>query len=118
MVYYWDRDKPESINDKTWRREQIKKYLRHNPQSQPKDVLGWIISQTPNPWPSCDTNSLGKIIRRLRKTTTGKDPTLCRMIRYDEVKPIVIKWDMRIYLLTKIFTIRDAISFVWVLSMG
>ena len=39
MVLNWDRDKPEGINMKTWRRKQVKKYLKANPDCKPKDVL-------------------------------------------------------------------------------
>ena len=95
MVYHWDRDKPESINDKTWRRKQIEKYLDYHPYCKPKDVVDWLEAQTPNPWPSCDTNSLGKIMRRLRKSTSKKCLFLCPTVQYDEYMPLVIKWDMR-----------------------
>ena len=37
-----------------------------NPTDKPKVVLRWIQAQSPNPWPSCDTNKLGKLMRRIR----------------------------------------------------
>ena len=39
MVYHWARDRPENINIKSWRRQQMQKYLEHHPDSKPKDVL-------------------------------------------------------------------------------
>ena len=40
MVLNWDRDKPEGINMKTWRRkQQVEKYVKANPGCKPKDVL-------------------------------------------------------------------------------
>ena len=68
MQVNWDFSKPEDVNPKTWRRQQILKYIKINPDSQPMDVLAWMQQHTPNPWPSCDANKLGKIVRRLKKS--------------------------------------------------
>lgn len=41
--------KPIIVNDKTWRRKQITKFMNVNPECKPKDVFSWIMSQIPNP---------------------------------------------------------------------
>lgn len=49
MLPNWDRDKPEGMNLKSWRRNQVEKYVKAYPGCKPKDVLLWIRSQTPDP---------------------------------------------------------------------
>ena len=71
MEYRWDRFKPNGISDTKWKRDQISKFLRRNPGTKPRNVLAWINSQTPNPWPLCDTNKLGKLMRRIMKSESG-----------------------------------------------
>ena len=93
MVYIWDSNKPESTNERTWRRQQVKQYLKLNPNAKPKDVHDWIQAQTPNQWPSCDRKYLAKIIGRLRKSTDKYGLSLSPMILYDECKPLTIQWD-------------------------
>ena len=56
----WDYNKPAEMNDKTWRRIQLERYFAVNPDHNPGDVIKWLQSQSSNPWPSWDVNSLGK----------------------------------------------------------
>ena len=77
MPYFWDRAKAEDVNVKTWRPLQIEQYIKIHPNHEPRDVLDWLKSQNPNPWPTCDPNNLGKIIRRVRNTVlTTQNPPL------------------------------------------
>ena len=92
MVYQWDRAKPDTVNERTWRRQQIEKYIFENSNQKPQDVLNWIRSQNPNPWPSCDSNRLWKIIRRIRK----KNLSLWSMVLNTVFQPLMIKWDLRL----------------------
>ena len=68
MVCTWDIDKPCVIYEKTWKRQQIDKYMDLNFNDRPLDLLNWIQSQSPNPWPSWDTNRIGNIMRRIRNS--------------------------------------------------
>ena len=87
MQYKWDISKPENVNPKTWRRQQIVNYLNLNPDSLPKDVLDWIKQHNPNPWPCCDRNSLGKIMRRLQKSISHGNQFSSSAIPIAEVQP-------------------------------
>lgn len=87
MMLEWDYNKPAEKNDKTWRRMQLERYIAINPDHKPRDVIKWLQSQNPNPWPSCDANSLGKIIRRLRKPGCQKQITLSVDQFQTEFKP-------------------------------
>ena len=51
MTLRWDMSKPIDINEKTWRRMQIMKYVERNVSCKPKDILSWISSHDPHPWP-------------------------------------------------------------------
>ena len=51
MLYVWDGRKPDGINDKTWRRQQIANFIDYHPDCKPKDVLAWLSSHTTNPCP-------------------------------------------------------------------
>ena len=68
MSYKWDTHIPDGINERTWRRMQIAQYCKIYPQSKPRDIMNWLGEQTPNPWPSCNSNIVSKILRRLRKS--------------------------------------------------
>ena len=88
--------KPEQMNEKTQRRQQIEKYLEKNPEHKPKDLLDWLKSQDPNPWPTCSINGLGKIMRRIRKCPSQKPISVCLGVQSCEIMPLEIKWDMKI----------------------
>ena len=92
MVYPWERAKPDTVNERTWSRQQIEKYIYENLTQKSKDVLNWMGSQNPKPWPSCDSNSFGKIIRRISK----KNLSLCSRVLNTVFQPLVIKWEMRL----------------------
>ena len=49
MTSEWDTVKPIDMNEKSWRRKQIVKFMNANPNCKPKDVFAWIMSQIPNP---------------------------------------------------------------------
>ena len=91
----WDYNKPAEMNDKTCRRIQLERYITVNPNHKPGDVIKWLQSQSPNPWPSCDANILGKIIRRLRKPSSQKQLTLSTALFQSEFKPLSLEWDSR-----------------------
>ena len=71
MTIRQDKSKPIGTNDKSWHRLQITKFVEANPQCKPKDVFAWVSSHDPNPWPSCDRNIIGKIMRRIRNPRKG-----------------------------------------------
>ena len=114
MKVKWDFSKPEDVNSKIWRRQQILKYIKINPDSQPTDIIEWMHKHTPNPWPSCNANKLGKIVNRLKKALSqnlqvssrpsqedevssriiinaGEQPNLllCRAVTYSDVSPLL-----------------------------
>ena len=95
MVYNWDFNNPAEMNVKAWRRIQLERYITFNPDHKPRDVIKWLESQNPNPWTSCDANSLGKIMRRLRKTSTQKQHRLSIDCFQSEIKPLELEWDTR-----------------------
>ena len=88
----WDYNKPAEMNDKTWRRIQLERYIAVNPDHKPRDVIKWLQSQSPNPWPSRDANSLEKIIRRLCKPSSQKQLTLSIDLFQSEIKPLSLEW--------------------------
>ena len=98
MVFDWDYNKPIEMNAKPWRRIQLERYIAFNPDHKPRDVINWLQSQSPNPWPSCDANSLGKIMRRFRKPSCQKQLTLSVDLFQSEIKlkPLLVEWDTRI----------------------
>ena len=49
MNIAWDTSKPIDINEKSWHRQQIARYMKANPNCKPKDVFTWISSHDPNP---------------------------------------------------------------------
>ena len=97
MPYSWDRAKPEKTNVKTWRRLQVEQYVKIHPTKKPRDVLEWIQSHNPNPWPTCDTNNLGKIMRRLSKSSirTKFEPTenltFSSQVMISKFKPLMVE---------------------------
>ena len=119
MKVKWDFCKPEDVNPKTWRRQQIVKYIKINPECQPTDIIDWMHKHTPNPWPSCKANNLGKIVNRLKKAlgqnlqvssrpsqedevptriiiNAGEQPNLllCRAVTYFDVRHF-LRWDTK-----------------------
>ena len=73
MALESDMVKPITVNEKTWRRRQIAKFVNVNPNCKPNDVFVWIMSQVPNPWMLCHSNSIGNIMRRILKAGEAKD---------------------------------------------
>ena len=45
---------------------QITRFLDVNPNAKPSDVLKWVFSHSPNPWPQGNRNAIKKIVARLR----------------------------------------------------
>ena len=45
---------------------QITRYLDVNPNAKPGDVLKWVLSHSPNPLPQATTNSITKLVPRIR----------------------------------------------------
>ena len=45
---------------------QITRYLDVNPNAKPGDVLKWVLSHSPNPLPQATTNSITKLVTRIR----------------------------------------------------
>ena len=93
MPNKWDRNKLQDVNDKTWRRPQLEQYVKMNPDHKPKDVLKWLQSQNPNPWPTCDSNNLTKIMGRIRKTASKKKLSVCSQVSCTEYQPLMLEWD-------------------------
>ena len=46
--------------------------MEHNHKVKPRDVLSWL--QSPNPWPSCNSNYLGKPMEKIRETNVNLGP--------------------------------------------
>ena len=96
MTLEWDTAKPTAMNEKSWRRKQIAKFQDTNPKCKPKDVLAWVLSHVPNPWPSFDSNSIGKIMRRILKATKEIDGlSICHSILSYKFQPLLLKWDWK-----------------------
>ena len=96
MALVWDAAKPIAMNEKSWRRVQIAKFLKLNPNCKPKDVLAWVMSQVPNPWPSCDSNRICKVMKTIRKTGKAKKGlSICHNIMSCDFKPLLLKWDLK-----------------------
>ena len=89
MNLVWDYSKPVDINEKLWHRKQIARYMEENPECKPKDIFTQISWHDPNPWPTYDANSIGKIMRRMRKPLSISH----RTITFD-VEPMLVKWNM------------------------
>ena len=53
------------------------------------DLLNWIQSQSPNPWPTYDSYKIGKIMRRIHNARVKNSFDFCPNVQCDEVKPIV-----------------------------
>ena len=45
---------------------QITRFLDVNPNAKPSDVLKWVFSHSPNPWPQGNRNAIKKNVARLR----------------------------------------------------
>ena len=87
--------------------------MLHNPMDKPKDLLRWLQTQSPNPWPTCDANKIGKIMGRIRiarikqdlgssqiahahmdsafAAVKGMSLDLCPNVQYVEWKPVIRK---------------------------
>ena len=96
MVFEWDSNKPEETNIKTWRRIQLERYIAFYPDHKPRDVIKWLKTQNPNPWPSCAPNHISKILIRLRKPSSQDEHKLTVSVFQDEIKPLSLNWDTRI----------------------
>ena len=89
--------KPRDINEKTWRRLQITKFVESNSDCKPKDVLTWISSHDPHPWPLCDSNRIGTIMRNIRKSDKPRKKVLSighNIISFN-FDPLMLKWNMK-----------------------
>ena len=93
MENKWDICKPVGTSETAWRRQQIANYLLQYPNSKPRHVIDWIKSQAPNPWPSCNSNALGKIMGRLRDNPGTDSPSCCR-VPSSHVRPSLVKSDI------------------------
>ena len=76
MTLTWDMSKPSDINEKTRRSQQITKFVESNSDCKPKDILTCFSSHNPHPWPSCDSNRIGKIMRNIRKSDKPRKKVL------------------------------------------
>ena len=96
MTLRWVYSKPAGTSDQSWRRQQIAKYLEASPGCTPKDVFSWLSSHSPNPWPSCCTNNIGKIMRRIRRTCSSNEGlVLCLATLEDNFEPPPFRWDIK-----------------------
>ena len=95
MTLQWNYSKPEGTSDKTWRRQQVTNYLKACPGCKPKDVCSWVSSHSPNPWPLCNANNIGKIIRRILKPCLNEGISVCLATLNDNFEPLSFSWDMK-----------------------
>ena len=95
MTLRWDYSKPEGLSDKSWRRQQVTKYLKAYPGCKPKDVFSWVSSHSPKPWPLCNTNNIGKIMRRIHMPCINEGLSVCLGTLNDDFEPLSFIWDMK-----------------------
>ena len=95
MSYKWDTHIPDGINERTWRRKQIANYCKLYPQSKPRDIMNWLGEQTPNPWPSCNSNIVSKILRRLKKSKETFGLVISKAVSSTDVPPLTLQWNFR-----------------------
>ena len=62
----WDRLKPMDCSEQMWRRIQVGRYLESSLRAKPKEVLKWVLSHSPNPWPHVDSNAITKLVNRIK----------------------------------------------------
>ena len=79
----WNSNKEAGCSDNKWRRIQIRRFLADYPgcSSKHSKVFKWIRSHTPNPWPQCSANVLGKVMKRLSNGYT----IVSNIARWDEI---------------------------------
>ena len=95
---YWNFQKPKGCSSRKWRRDQISRFLKSYPEYQrkPKQVLNWILSHNPNPWPISNTNTLSKIMNRMPAMELQNRPSS----KFSDTKlnsnPIKISWNYKV----------------------
>ena len=95
MTLRWVYSKPAGTSNQSWRRQQIARYLELSPDCTPKDVFSQVSSHSPNPWPSCSKNNIGKIMRRMRMTcSSNKGLVLCIVTLEDNFEPPSFRWEI------------------------
>ena len=95
MTLRWDYAKPSGTSEKLWRRQQIGNFLVVCPGCKPKDVYKWVSSHSPNPWPSCNTNKVSKMLIRMRKSCDNGGLSLCLATLKDTFDELPLRWDIK-----------------------
>ena len=52
------------------------RYHESYPNAKPNEILNWVLSQSPNPWPLVDANILSKLLTRIKRSRSAPEQTV------------------------------------------
>ena len=74
--------KPTGCSILKWRRIQVKRYLKSNPEAKGREVKIWIQQQTPDPQPEANARKLDLMIERFNVQQDTKRPEDCPLANW------------------------------------
>ena len=101
LDFGWDYARPPNCDELQWRKIQVRNHVQRFPNDTPTKIFRSINALKPKPWPNVTINSLGKLVRNLKKdhSLVSEKYVSATDLAFQTssivIKPVTLHWDFR-----------------------
>ena len=91
-------DKPTNVSVTEWRRTQLLRYLKHHPETKPKEIMIQFSRHSPHPWPDVAQSNMSRILNSLKSRKSYSQVThtytlsVDRSVTEETIISIATRW--------------------------